>query len=113
MKHEDYFVGITPSTTDDARDYVFNALRLIPEDWQGYDVTFSQYGLAKMLIDLGHARLTEDGTIVAQTTVGHTVYFTTACPFIGLATTSVNVALRYAVIVPSGIAIDNIVYKIK
>lgn len=113
MKHNDYFTSIDPSTTNDARDYVFSALRLLPDDWQGYEVTFSQYGLAKMLIDLGHARLSENGTIVVQTTVGHTVYFTRACPFIGLATTSVYVAPRYAVIVPSGIAIDNAVYEIK
>lgn len=113
MDHKDYFVGITPSTTDDAREYVFSALRMIPEEWQGYDVTFSQYGLAKMLIDLGHARLAEDGTIVVQTTAGHTIYFTRTCPFIGLATTGSLAVPRYAVIVPVGIVIDNAVFEIK
>ena len=113
MEHKDYFVGITPSTTDDAREYVFSALRMIPDEWQGYDVTFSQYGLAKMLIDLGHARLVEDGTIVVQTTAGHRVYFTEWCPFIGLTTTDLHATPHYAVIVPAGIAIDNTVYKIK
>lgn len=113
MKHNDYFVSIDPSTSGDARDYVFSALRMLPEEWQGYDVTFSQYGLAKMLIDLGHARLAEDGTIVVQTTAGHLVYFTRSCPFIGLATTGALAVPRYAVIVPAGIAIDNMVFEIK
>lgn len=113
MKHNDYFASIEPSTSDDARDYVFSALRMLPEEWQGYDVTFSQYGLAKMLIDLGHARLAEDGTIVVQTTAGHRVYFNKRCPFIGLTTTSQHTTPHYAVIVPAGIAIDNTVYTIK
>lgn len=113
MKHIDYFTCIEPSTSDDVREYVFSALRMLPEYWQGYDVTFSQYGLAKMLIDLGHARLAEDGTIVVQTTAGHTVYFTRSCPFIGLATTGALAVPRYAVIVPAGIAIDNNVFEIK
>lgn len=113
MKHNDYFTCIDPNTTEDAREYVFSALRLIPDDWQGYDVTFSQYGLAKMLIDLGHARLAEDGTIVVQSTAGHTVYFTRVYPYIGLAKTSANVIPHYAVIVPAGILIGNTVYRIK
>lgn len=113
MKHNDYFTSIDPSTTNDARDYVFSALRLLPDDWQGYEVTFSQYGLAKMLIDLGHARLLEDGTIVVQTTTGHRVYFTRAYPFIGLATTGAHTVPHYAMIVPAGIVIDNTVYNIK
>ena len=113
MKHNDYFASIDPSTSDDAREYVFSALRMIPEEWQGYDVTFSQYGLAKMLIDLGHARMAEDGSIVVKTTQGHTVYFTRTCPFIGLAATSTQAAPHYGVIVPAGIAIDNTVYAIK
>lgn len=113
MKHNYYFTCIEPSTSDDAREYVFSALRMLPEDWQGYDVTFSQYGLAKMLVDLGHARLAEDGTIVVQTTAGHRVYFTEWCPFIGLTTTDLHTAPHYAVIVPAGIAMDNTVYNIK
>lgn len=113
MEHKDYFVGITPSTTDDAREYVFSALRMIPEEWQGYDVTFSQYGLAKMLVDLGHARLAEDGTVVVQTTAGHTVYFTRAYPFVGLSKTSAHAIPHYAMIGPAGILIDNAVFEIK
>lgn len=113
MTHKDYFAGISPTTTEDARDYVFNALRLLPDDWQGYDVTFSQYGLAKMLIDLGHARLADDGTVVVQTIAGHTVYFASSYPFIGLTKTSEYGVPHYAVIVPAGIVIDNIVYGIK
>lgn len=113
MKHTDYFRYLEPSTPDDVHAYVMDALRNLPAEWQGYDVTFSQYGLAKMLVDLGHARLAQNGTIVVKTTAGHTVYFTLACPFIGLATTSVHTAPQYAVIVPRGIAIDSKVYEIK
>lgn len=113
MKHTNYFRCLEPSTPDDVRTYVMDALHNIPEEWQGYDVTFSQYGLAKMLIDLGHARLGDDGTIVVQTTAGHKVYFTEWCPFIGLTTTDLHATTHYAVIVPAGIAIDNTVYKIK
>ena len=113
MTHKDYFTCIEPSTSDDARDYVFSALRLIPDDWQGYDVTFSQYGLAKMLIDLGHARMADDGTVVVQTTAGHTVYFTRTCPFIGLTKTTAYAVPHYAVIVPAGLVIDNTVFEIK
>lgn len=113
MKHSDYFRYLEPSTPDDVRTYVMEALRNLPEEWQGYDVTFSQYGLAKMLVDLGHGCMIEDGTIVVKTTAGHRIYFTLACPFIGLATTAERKAPHYAVIVPAGIAIDNTVYNIK
>lgn len=113
MKHNDYFTCIDHSTTNDARDYVFSALRMLPDEWQGYDVTFSQYGLAKMLVDLGHGCMIDDGAIVVKTTAGHRVYFTLATPFIGLATTAQHKAPHYAVIVPSGIAIDNMVFEIK
>lgn len=113
MKHNDYFVSIEPSTSDDAREYVFSALRMIPEEWQGYEVTFSQYGLAKMLVDLGHARLEGDGTIIIQTTAGHRVIFAKWCPVIGIVATTLHTIPRYAVIVPTGIVIDNTVYEIK
>lgn len=113
MRHTDYFRFLEPSTPDDVREFVMYALDNMPEDWQGYDVTFSQYGLAKMLVDLGHGRMIEDGTVVVKTTAGHRVYFTLATPFIGLATTAEHKAPHYAVIVPAGIAIDNMVYEIK
>lgn len=113
MKHNDYFRFLEPSTPDDVRAYVMDALRNLPGEWQGYDVTFSQYGLAKMLVDLGHGCMIDDGTIVVKTTAGHRVYFTLATPFIGLATTPEHKAPHYAVIVPAGIAIDNNVFEIK
>lgn len=113
MKHNDYFRFLEPSTPDDVRAYVMDALRNLPAEWQGYDVSFSQYGLAKMLVDLGHGRMIEDGTVVVKTTAGHRVYFTLATPFIGLATTAQHKTPHYAVIVPAGIAIDNMVFEIK
>ena len=113
MKHNDYFRFLEPSTPDDVRAYVMDALRNLPAEWQGYDVSFSQYGLAKMLVDLGHGCMIEDGTVVVKTTAGHRVYFTLATPFIGLATTAQHKAPHYAVIVPAGIAIDNMVFEIK
>lgn len=113
MKHTDYFTSISPSTSEDAREYVFSALRLIPEDWQGYDVTFSQYGFAKMLVDLGHARMKETGTIIVRTAAGHRVIFAKELPFIGLITTGTSTISEYAVIVPAGILIGNTVYRIK
>lgn len=113
MKHTDYFKSLEPSTPDEVRTYVMDALNSIPQEWQGYDVTFSQYGLAKMLIDLGHARLSNCGTIVVQTTAGHTVFFVKASPFIGIAKTSEDSAPYYAMIVPAGIVIANTVYNIK
>lgn len=113
MKHNDYFRFLEPSTPDDVRVYVMDALRSLPAGWQGYDVTFSQYGLAKMLVDLGHGCMIEDGTVVVKTTAGHRVYFTLATPFIGLATTAEHKVPHYAVIVPAGIAIDNMVFEIK
>lgn len=113
MKHTNYFRFLESSTPDDIRAYVMDALHNIPEEWQGYDVTFSQYGLAKMLVDLGHGRLSQDGTIVVKTIAGHTVHFTPACPFIGLSTVSEHSAVHYAIIVPEGIAIDNAVYSVR
>lgn len=113
MKHNDYFRFLEPSTPDDVRAYVMDALRNLPAEWQGYDVSFSQYGLAKMLVDLGHGCMIEDGTVVVKTTAGHRVYFTLATPFIGLATTTQHKPPHYAVIVPAGIAIDNMVFEIK
>lgn len=113
MKHNDYFRFLEPSTPDDVRVYVRDALRNLPAEWQGYDVTFSQYGLAKMLIDLGHARLSTCGTVVVQTTAGHTVFFTKAFPYIGFSKTSEESVPHYAMIVPAGILIGNTVYRIK
>lgn len=113
MKHNDYFRYLEASTPDDVRAYVMDALRNLPAEWLGYDVTFSQYGLAKMLVDLGHGCMIEDGTVVVKTTAEHRVYFTPAIPFIGLATTAEHKVPHYAVIVPAGIAIDNMVFEIK
>lgn len=113
MKHNDYFRHLEASTPDDVRTYVMDALNNIPQEWQGYDVTFSQYGLAKMLIDLGHARMSNRGTIVVQTKAGHTVFFVKAFPYIGISITSEDSEPRYAMIVPAGIAIDITVFEIK
>lgn len=113
MRHDDYFCFLEVSTPDDVRTYVMDALRNLPEEWQGYEVSFSQYGLAKMLIDLGHARLSTCGTVVVQTTAGHTVFFTKAFPYIGFSKTSEESVPHYAMIVPAGIVIDNTVYNIK
>lgn len=113
MKHNDYFRFLEPSTPDDVRAYVMDALRNLPAEWQGYDVSFSQYGLAKMLVDLGHARMNETGTIAVQTTAGHRVIFAKELPFIGLITTGTSTISEYAVIVPAGILIGNTVYRIK
>ena len=113
MDHRDYFRYVEASTPDDVHAYVMDALRNLLEEWQGYDVSFSQYGLAKMLIDLGHARLSTCGTVVAQTTAGHTVFFTKAFPYIGFSKTSEESVPHYAMIVPAGIVIDNTVYNIK
>lgn len=113
MKHDDYFRDLEANTPNDVRTYVMDALHNLPQDWQGYDVTFSQYGLAKMLIDLGHARLSTCGTVVVQTTAGHTVFFTKAFPFIGFTKTREESVSHYAMIVPAGIVIDNTVYNIK
>ena len=113
MEHKDYFVGITPSTTDDARDYVFSALRMLPEEWQGYDVTFSQYGLAKMLVDLGHARIENNGSIFLKTTTGHTVFFPKDYPYLGFSKMEGTKLVHYAMIVPEGIIINGMRFDIK
>ena len=113
MEHKDYFVGITPSTTDDARDYVYSALRLLPEEWQGYGVAFSQYVLAQMLVDLGHARIGNNDSIFLKTTAGHTVFFPKDYPHLGFSKIEGTKLLHYAVIVPEGIIIDGRLYGIK
>lgn len=113
MKHTDYFRFLEPSTPDDVRTYVMDALHNMPEDWQGYDVTFSQYGLAQMLVDLGHARIGNNGSIFLKTTAGHTVFFPKDYPHLGFSKIEGTKLLHYAVIVPEGIIIDGRLYGIK
>lgn len=113
MTHQEYFTSIDPSTTNDARDYVYSALRSLPEEWQGYRVAFSQYGLAQMLVDLGHARIGNNGSIFLKTTAGHTVFFPKDYPHLGFSKIEGTKLLHYAVIVPEGIIIDGRLYGIK
>ena len=113
MKHNDYFTFIEPTTSDDARDYVHSALRLLPEEWQGYRVAFSQYGLAQMLVDLGHARIENNGSIFLKTTAGHTVFFPKDYPHLGFSKMEGSKLVHYAVIVPEGIIINGMRFDIK
>lgn len=110
MKHTDYFCYLEPSTPDDVRAYVMDALRNLPQEWQGYEVSFSQYGLAKMLVDLGHARMENDGTIIVKAE-RYVVYFYREIPFIGIAV--YRGVTHHAVIIPAGIAIEHRILQIK
>ena len=110
MEHKDYFRYLEPTTTDDAREYVFSTLRTLPQDWQGYDITFSQYGLAKMLIDLGHARMENNGDIIVKAE-RYVIHFFKETPYIGIAV--YRGVTHYAVIIPGGIAIEHRILNIK
>lgn len=110
MDHSNYFSYLAPSTPDDVQEFVFDALKRLPDEWQGYEVSFSQYGLAQMLVDLGHGRLENDGSIIVKAE-RYVVHFYRELPFIGIAV--YRGVTHYAVIIPGGIAIEHRILRIK